>query len=126
MPAGIVDWVLLQLRQGDPASPPMDSIATRAALLLEDGTIVDIDGAGPVDFAEVPPDDYYVVVYQQNHLGVMSKSVVALTDSSALYDFTVASTQAHGTRLQFVECCDCHRARTPRLQHGWHRDYPRF
>ncbi|MGA7304245.1 MAG: hypothetical protein WBW88_05200 [Rhodothermales bacterium] len=95
MPADVVDWCLVQLRTGDPSSPPMTIVATRAALLVSDGSIVDTDG-GPVTFAGVSPGDYYLVVMHRNHLGVMSASPVALSDASAPYDFTTSASQAFG------------------------------
>ncbi len=92
-PEHVVDWVLVSLRT-DPTAP--STIATRAALLLNDGSIVDLDNQSPVAFDGVPPGDYYVVIQHRNHLGVMSAGQVALDTASARYDFTTAATQAYG------------------------------
>ncbi len=97
MPTNIVDWVLVQLRTGNPANPPMDSVATRAALLKSDGTIVDTSGIGAVRFPGQPDGNYYLVVFHRNHLGVMTPSAVALSSSSAHYDFTTAGSKAFGS-----------------------------
>jgi hypothetical protein len=97
MPDNIVDWVLVQLRTGDPANPPMDSVATRAALLKSDGTIVDTDGTSAINFADLPDGDYYIVIFHRNHLGIITTSTVALSPASAQYDFTTASSKAFGT-----------------------------
>ncbi len=80
----IVDWVLVELR--DPGSPAT-ILATRAALLQRDGDIVDVDGASPVVF-NVSPGSYQVAVRHRNHLGVMTKSPLSLSEVSVPIDFT--------------------------------------
>ncbi len=93
IPAGVVDWVLLELRSGTAAST---SVAKRACFLKSDGTIVDLDGTSAVEF-EAAAGDYYVVVYHRNHLAAMTANPVTLTSTSAtLYDFTSASDQFYG------------------------------
>ena len=75
IPAGVVDWVLVQLRTGtDSAS----TVATRAAFIKSDGTIVDVDGTSTVVFSGVASGSYYVVVRHRNHLAVMSADTVTL------------------------------------------------
>ncbi|MBK7257966.1 MAG: hypothetical protein IPI01_09230 [Ignavibacteriae bacterium] len=85
VPAHIVDWVLLELRSD---STGVSKVATRAALLKSNGAVVDVDGTSPVQFPGLMPGSYYVVVRHRNHLAVMSAAPVALTASSAPYDFT--------------------------------------
>jgi hypothetical protein len=91
VPAGMVDWVLLELR-----SDLTTVVAQRAALILSDGTIVDTDGSSPVTFDGVSNGSYYLVVKHRNHLSIMSASAVALNQSSALYDFTTGFDKYHG------------------------------
>ena len=45
----VVDWIWLELRTGDPTTPPMTTVASTAALLLADGSVVASDGTS------VPP-----------------------------------------------------------------------
>jgi hypothetical protein len=94
IPAGVVDWVLVKLR-----TDPTTTVATRAALLKSDGSVVDLDGTSAVVFAGVPAGDYYIVVRHRNHLAVMSKDLVQLNASSTLYDFTEwnGGQKAYGT-----------------------------
>jgi hypothetical protein len=94
IPAGVVDWVLVELRKGTASTT---KVATRAAFLKNDGSTVDLDGTSPVAFAGVPAGDYYIVVRHRNHLAIMSASAVALSSSSVLYDFTMSQNQAYGT-----------------------------
>ena len=91
----IVDWVLVQLRTSTAA---VSTVATRAAFLKSDGTIVDMDGTSPVDFWGIPDGSYYIVIKHRNHLSVMSASTVSLPNSSGtVYDFTTSQSQAYGT-----------------------------
>ena len=70
----VVDWVVLELR--DPASPNI-VLASRAALLLSDSNIVDMDGVSPVRFT-MPSGMYHVAVRHRNHLAVMTATPVSL------------------------------------------------
>jgi len=97
IPANVVDWVLVELRTGNPAVPPMTKVATRAAFLKSDGTVVDMDGTSPISFSGVSAGSYYIVIRHRNQLAIMSASAVALSASSVQYDFTTAMTQAYGT-----------------------------
>ena len=81
----IVDWVLAELRKAS----DKNIVATRAAFIKSDGSIVDLDGASPVEFNEVA-GNYYIAVKHRNHLAVMSANTVTLPNST-LYDFTMAS-----------------------------------
>jgi hypothetical protein len=63
----VVDWVFIQLR-----STPTTVVATRSALLLKNGMVVETDGKTPVKFMGVTPGAYYVTVRHRNHLGVMT------------------------------------------------------
>ena len=94
IPANVVDWVLLELRAGTDAG---SMVARRAAFLRNDGTLVDLDGTSPVSFVGLVPGNYYLVLYHRNHLAIMSANAVALSASSALYDFSSAQAQAYGS-----------------------------
>ncbi|CAN5602590.1 hypothetical protein BH23BAC4_BH23BAC4_00600 [soil metagenome] len=71
----IVDWVVLALRN----TPSGSATARRAALLRNDGLVVDLDGESPVAFAGEPAGNKYVVVYHRNHLAVMTAAALPLT-----------------------------------------------
>lgn len=91
----IVDWVYVELRTGNPASPPMSVEAKRAGFLTSDGSIVDLDGSSALSFSGVPAGSYYVVVDHRNHLRAMSASSIASASSTVTYDFTTALAQAY-------------------------------
>jgi hypothetical protein len=93
IPAAVVDWVLVQLRTGTDSS---STVASRAAFIKSDGTIVDTSGVGPVKFSSVAAGNYYIVLRHRNHLAVMSANAVALSSTSSEYDFTIAANKAYG------------------------------
>lgn len=69
----IVDWVVVELR-----SNQTTKVASRAGFINKSGRIVDLNGTSPLLFFVDPDIDYYVVVYQRNHLPVMSANAVNL------------------------------------------------
>jgi len=93
--------VLIELRDANNSFMVVDK---RAALLLADGTIMDMNQLGnssnfSVEFSNISAGSYYVSVKARNHLAVVSSSTVALSSgSTASYDFTTASTQAMGNQ----------------------------
>lgn len=94
IPANIVDWILIELRTGISSST---KIATRAAFIRADGSVVDIDGVSPVGFPGIPLGTYYIVVRHRNHLAIMSANPATINGASSLYDFTTSESQAYGT-----------------------------
>ncbi|MEZ5084273.1 MAG: GEVED domain-containing protein [Bacteroidales bacterium] len=98
MPANIVDWVLVELR--DAIAPELATadhiIARQAALLRNDGKIVAPDGISPVDFVTSYTDGLFTVIHHRNHLSVMSATT--LTENGGIYawNFTTGETMAHG------------------------------
>ncbi|QQS37344.1 MAG: hypothetical protein IPM56_05150 [Ignavibacteriales bacterium] len=104
IPTGVVDWVLVELRRNTADS---STVQKRACFILNDGTIVDLDGSSPVNFYKAGDiSSYYVVIRHRNHLAVMSANSLSLTSSlsgsyliggNSEYDFSTAQTQAFGT-----------------------------
>jgi hypothetical protein len=90
--SSIVDWVLLELRTGTGSET---KVASRAAFLKSDGTIVETDGTSPVSFPGLSPGNYYVVIRHRNHLVIMTASAISLSSNSTLYDFTTSLSQAY-------------------------------
>jgi hypothetical protein len=75
----VVDWVYLELRNSGVI--PTTILQTRAALLLRDGSIVDVDGISPVYFKNVDPAntiDKFITVRHRNHLGIRSLNLKTL------------------------------------------------
>ena len=70
----VVDWVLVQLRDKNDESIILQS---QSAFILEDGSVVELDGSSPVSFA-FPADSYYISVKHRNHLAVMSNTPIPM------------------------------------------------
>jgi hypothetical protein len=102
----ILDWVLLEIKNSSNVL-----VARRAALLREDGKIVDINGDTLVTFNGLSSGNYYVTIRHRNHLGISGENLLAVSSktlgvtlptSTYNFDFTTASDAAiFGTSLAF-------------------------
>lgn len=89
----VVDWVLLELRA--PQAPGV-AAASRAALLLSNGLVVEVDGSSPVHFPDAAPGPYHLVLRHRNHLGVMSAEAFLLDHTAVLIDWRDAAMATAG------------------------------
>jgi len=99
----VVDWVLAELREtaGDASTATVATqVAQQALFILDDGSVVGLDGVSNPQFNIFLSHNLYVVLWHRNHLGIMSAN--ALTDAGGVYtyDFTTGSEQAYGTGAQ--------------------------
>ena len=92
IPSGVVDWILVELR-----SDQTTSVSRRAGFVKSNGSISDLDGISLLNFPEVSNGDYYVVIYQRNHIPIMTANAITLSETPSLYDFTTDQSQAYGT-----------------------------
>lgn len=94
----IVDWVLIQLR--DATSPgsalPGTTIGTAPAFLLNNGSIVGLDGSSFISFSATPVNSLYVIIWHRNHLGVISANPLNDVGGIHSYNFSSGSGQAYG------------------------------
>jgi hypothetical protein len=92
--ANIVDWVLIELRKPTTGAP-QDAVAgtftgRKAAFLLNNGTIVDLDGVTPVKFnINKQGPGNYIVIRHRNHLGIMSNGVATNAAGTFSNDFSL-------------------------------------
>lgn len=68
----IVDWVYIELRTGSSAGNATTVVARRAALVKDNGVIVDTNGSIEIDFGSVNSGNYYIAVFHRNHLPIIS------------------------------------------------------
>ncbi|MEM6380780.1 MAG: hypothetical protein AAF705_21535, partial [Bacteroidota bacterium] len=93
----IVDWIEVSLRNDlNDAIPGEDIVATRAGLLLKDGSIVELDGVSPLTFFNVPTGNYHIVVNHRNHLALATAAPVAVSITTPVIDFTDYATATYG------------------------------
>jgi len=105
VPAGVVDWVLVEVRQATSADLATSStiLTKRAGFLTSTGAIVDLDGVSPLNIGRISiTDPLFVVIRHRNHLAIMSNNAVK-KDANGIYnyDFTTALTQAYGAGLGY-------------------------
>jgi uncharacterized protein (TIGR02145 family) len=91
MPANVVDWVLVELRDAAGPAEAFDNtvIVRKACLLLNNGDVVGSD-LQPLAFDVVIGSGLYVVVYHRNHLAAMSSQGLIPTGDVYSWDFTVS------------------------------------
>ena len=83
-PVNMVDWILVELRD---ASDSSLIVAQRAAILLDNGSVVDTNLSNSISFEGTPPGNYYICLHHRNSLPVMSANPVTLPNS-VLFDFS--------------------------------------
>jgi hypothetical protein len=98
----IVDWVLLEMRNApDAASATTGTmVEQQACFLLQDGSIVGLDGSSFPEFTAPISENAYVVIMSRNHLAVMSANALMRIEGTYPYDFSMAASQAHGNGAQ--------------------------
>ncbi len=96
IPANVVDWVLIELRETDTGS----AVADTSAFLHKDGGLVADDGITKEVILKTTSTatDFFVVIKHRNHLSIMTSSTLSLSDIFSIpYDFTTAQSQAFGS-----------------------------
>ncbi len=99
IPPNAVDWVLVEVRTGTPttSAPKGTQMYTqKSAFLLDDGSIVDLDGVSPITIDMRTDDDYHIVVRHRNHLDVMSSNALMPINRNITYDFRTGVGNAYG------------------------------
>jgi len=92
-PTNVVDWVLVEARRE--TADTDDIIKIQAALLLDDGSIVDLDGVSPLIFNLENLAKYFFCVRHRNHLDIITATSISVTPIIS-YDFTVDVSMALG------------------------------
>ncbi|MFK7970224.1 MAG: WD40/YVTN/BNR-like repeat-containing protein [Bacteroidia bacterium] len=85
-PPGIVDWVLVELREV--VNDPTTVIDRQAGFILEDGTIVATNGQN-IRLCEPLNINFHVVLHHRNHLSIASDQQFTAGSSPVMVDFKV-------------------------------------
>ena len=103
IPDNVVDWVLVDLRDASSATAalPATSVEMQAAFILNNGSVVGLDGSSVLQFTASISNDPYVVVWHRNHLGVLSATSPVETGGVYTYDFSTELAQAFGGGLGY-------------------------
>jgi len=103
LPANAVDWILIELRETSglaATAVPSSIVAQQAGFLLSDGTVINIEENPQLRFNISINDNLYIVLWQRNHLGVMSAAPLVKSGGVFEHDFTISNGQAYGTDAQ--------------------------
>ena len=96
----MVDWVMLELRNGNNAS---EVVASKALLVQRDGDLMDAaTGSTTIDFTDLPSGDYFIGLRHRNHLGVSTASAVTLSGNSGIVDFSSPNTSVNGDNARLT------------------------
>ncbi len=99
IPAGAVDWVLVELREAASAATALAStkVGSAAGFLMSDGSIKAVDGTSnlTVSLSGNTGASFYVVIYHRNHLPVMSANPVGNVSNLYSIDFTTLATNTY-------------------------------
>lgn len=91
--ANVVDWILIEHRKpasGLPADANASTISGRSAgFLLNNGTVVGLDGVTPIAFDISKQGGSFIVVRHRNHLAIMSNSIPSNITGDFTNDFSV-------------------------------------
>jgi hypothetical protein len=101
VPAGVVDWVSLELRIVFDGA----AVSQRSFFLTGNGFVVDEDGTTmDLPMSDAGDGDYYILLRHRNHLAVMSATARPLNGSTAaLYDFILGKGQYYGSDAALLE-----------------------
>ncbi|MCB9170694.1 MAG: leucine-rich repeat domain-containing protein [Flavobacteriales bacterium] len=81
----IVDWVIVELRDGNSANS--NTVCSVPALVQRDGDVVDTTGTSVLEFVGVEWGDYFVAVRHRNHLGLVPLTIHAFGGEVEAIDF---------------------------------------
>ncbi|MFU8844719.1 MAG: hypothetical protein ACNA7V_13030, partial [Bacteroidales bacterium] len=97
IPPNVVDWVLVEIRDATTAGSANAGtmLGRKAAFILNNGKIVDLDGSSLPVFSGSVTNNLYVVVWHRNHLNMMSASALVKAGGIYPYDFTNAQNKAY-------------------------------
>lgn len=100
----VVDWILLELRNSTgSASTATNILYRKAALLLKNGVVSDVDGNSSFLFPVSFDDNVYMVVYHRNHLGIISELTFTPSSGSYYYDFSSGADKVLGGLTGYKE-----------------------
>jgi len=99
----VVDWVLIELRDAADAASAVSGtrIARQAAFLLNDGSVVGMDGSSVLQFGITYNQHLFVIVWHRNHLGIMTASGVTASGGIYSYDFSLSESQVYGGSMGY-------------------------
>lgn len=107
IPAGVVDWILVELRDAPTAAQAIPATVVegwpKALFLRSNGSVADTNGNVPSYTFNNITDSLFVVIRHRNHLAVMSSHGLTLTGNTYSYDFTDDITKTYGGEVGYKQ-----------------------
>jgi len=96
--ANIADWVLIELRDAVNAASATKAtmIGQYPAFILNNGTIVALNGVSNLQFSGTILNNLFIVVYNRNHQSIMNANPASYSAGTYSYDYTSGASQVHG------------------------------
>lgn len=96
--ANIVDWVLVDVRDAVNAASatPATSIAKIPAFLLNNGSIVALNGSSNLELSNVIVNNLYIAIYHRNHIGIMNADPITYAGGIYTYDYSTGASKVFG------------------------------
>jgi len=94
-----IDWLLIELRDASSAAgaTPGTMVAQYPAFVMDDGTVVSMNGTHALNINQAFTNDMYVVVWQRNHLSIMNPTGLTPVEGTTVsYDFSSGEGQVYG------------------------------
>ncbi len=101
----VVDWIGVELRDAIDINSATDAttVGGGAFFLLNDGSIVGLDGNSLPSFDLQIANHLFVVIWHRNHLPVISQYPLVESGGIYTYDFTTSADQAFGDNQSELE-----------------------
>ena len=98
IPVNTVDWVLIELHDATDASlvNAATRIGQKAAFLLTDGSVKELDGINLPIFEYAISNQLFVVVRHRNHLDILTADPAVNISGDYMYDFTTGFDKVFG------------------------------
>jgi hypothetical protein len=95
--ANVVDWILVQMYDAPSASliSAGNMIFESAAFLLDDGSVVDLDGNSDLSFELSIVNSLFVKLSHRNHIPIISATGLTKIGNAYTYDFTTSISKAY-------------------------------
>lgn len=97
----IVDWVMVEIRDAADAASASSETKTgrQIAFLMNNGSVVGLDGASNVQFNNSITQQLYVVLHHRNHLSVMSAFPLSPSGGVYSYNFSNSADKVFGGNI---------------------------